>query len=308
MSRPPTTEQARGRRSRGAGAPAPPPRRPRRRAALGPDRAERLAPARGAAAAAARRRRLGGAGRRALRRHRGDLDHRRRDALLGGPLQPGLDPGLKLHGLYDNDHRRIRHSTLDELPSLVSASALGTLVLDGLLALSPVGPLSPKSAIVVGIGALARQLRRCAAVLRFLWHRLTGVADRDRDRPGGRGRHGRAAGLHPPGGAPARWSATSPRRATRTGRAELPRLGSIADISRVAARARRSSASSSTEQEMSEPRRRAPDRGVQGGRPRRSPSCPSTTACSGRGSSSTGWPSCRCSTSASPTRRARPWR
>ena len=39
---------------------------------------------------------------------------------------------LKLHGLYDNDHRRIRHSTLDELPSLVSASALGTLALDGL--------------------------------------------------------------------------------------------------------------------------------------------------------------------------------
>jgi hypothetical protein len=44
---------------------------------------------------------------------------------------------IKLHGLYDNDHRRIRHSTLDELPSLVSASVLGTLVLDGLLALSP---------------------------------------------------------------------------------------------------------------------------------------------------------------------------
>ena len=53
---------------------------------------------------------------------------------------------LKLHGLYDNDHRRIRHSTLDELPSLVSATVLGTLVLDGLLALSPVGPLSPASA------------------------------------------------------------------------------------------------------------------------------------------------------------------
>ena len=54
---------------------------------------------------------------------------------------------VKLHGLYDHDHRRIRHSTLDELPSLVSASVLGTLVLDGLLAISPVGPLSPKSAI-----------------------------------------------------------------------------------------------------------------------------------------------------------------
>src|SRR5215218_9879294 len=42
---------------------------------------------------------------------------------------------FKLHGLYDNDHRRIRHSTLDELPSLISASTLGTLLLDGLLAL-----------------------------------------------------------------------------------------------------------------------------------------------------------------------------
>ncbi len=61
---------------------------------------------------------------------------------------------LKLHGLYDNDHRRIRHSTLDELPALVSASALGTLALDGLLALSPVGPLSASSAILVGVGAL----------------------------------------------------------------------------------------------------------------------------------------------------------
>ncbi|HEV7562988.1 MAG TPA: hypothetical protein VGO24_05755, partial [Solirubrobacterales bacterium] len=59
---------------------------------------------------------------------------------------------VKLQGLYDNDHRRIRHSTLDELPALLSASVLGTLVLDGLLALSPVGPRSPLSAIGLGIG------------------------------------------------------------------------------------------------------------------------------------------------------------
>ena len=82
---------------------------------------------------------------------------------------------LKLHGLYDNDHRRIRHSTLDELSSLVSASALGTLALDGLLALSPVGPLAATSAIVVGIGALLGSFAS-RAVLRFFWHRLTGVA------------------------------------------------------------------------------------------------------------------------------------
>ncbi len=70
---------------------------------------------------------------------------------------------LKLHGLYDNDHRRIRHSTLDELPALVSASALGTLALDGLLALSPVGPLSPRSAILVGVGALLGSFVAAAA-------------------------------------------------------------------------------------------------------------------------------------------------
>jgi exopolysaccharide biosynthesis polyprenyl glycosylphosphotransferase len=90
-------------------------------------------------------------------------------------FSPAWILAIKLHGLYDNDHRRIRHSTLDELPSLVSASALGTLVLDGLLALSPVGPLSPASAIAVGIGTLTGSFV-LRGVLRFLWHRLTGVA------------------------------------------------------------------------------------------------------------------------------------
>jgi exopolysaccharide biosynthesis polyprenyl glycosylphosphotransferase len=82
---------------------------------------------------------------------------------------------VKLHGLYDNDHRRIRHSTLDEMPSLVSASVLGTLVLDGLLALSPVGPLTPASAIAVGVGTLVLSFSG-RGTLRFLWHRLTTLA------------------------------------------------------------------------------------------------------------------------------------
>ena len=79
---------------------------------------------------------------------------------------------LKLHGLYDNDHRRIRHSTLDELPSLVSASVLATLLLDGLLAISPVGPLSPASAIGIGVGAFAGSFVLRGA-LRFGFHHLT---------------------------------------------------------------------------------------------------------------------------------------
>jgi exopolysaccharide biosynthesis polyprenyl glycosylphosphotransferase len=137
---------------------------------------------------------------------------------------------LKLHGLYDNDHRRIRHSTLDELPSLVSASVLGTLVLDGLLALSPVGPLSPTSAIAVGLITLTGCFVS-RGVLRFLWHRLTGLA------PG--------VAIGPPAAVDmvARRVSTHPEaRLALVGylsederpAAELPRLGSLADISEVA--------------------------------------------------------------------------
>lgn len=139
---------------------------------------------------------------------------------------------IKLHGLYDNDHRRIRHSTLDELPSLISASALGTIVLDGLLWLSPVGPLSAKSAILVGIGAvLACFVVR--AVLRFAWHRLAGVAT------------GLVVGEAAMADVVARRIATHPEARLQLvgylsepsdkGRhASLPRLGSIEEISRVA--------------------------------------------------------------------------
>jgi exopolysaccharide biosynthesis polyprenyl glycosylphosphotransferase len=137
---------------------------------------------------------------------------------------------VKLHGLYDNDHRRIRHSTLDELPSLVSASVLGTLVLDGLLALSPVGPLSPISAIGVGLGALVGSFV-LRGVLRFVWHRLTGLAA------------GLVIGPAAAVDMVARRVSTHPEtRLTLVGylsqsddaASELPCLGTIADISQVA--------------------------------------------------------------------------
>ena len=139
---------------------------------------------------------------------------------------------LKLHGLYDNDHRRIRHSTLDELPSLVSSSALGTLALDALLALSPVGALSPGSAILVGVLALVATFVE-RGVVRFLWHHLTGFAV------------GIVVGPAATADVIARRVAThpetrlhlagylSPEDDSRAA-AELPRLGSISDISRVA--------------------------------------------------------------------------
>ena len=138
---------------------------------------------------------------------------------------------VKLHGLYDNDHRRIRHSTLDELPSLISATVLGTLVLDGLLALSPAGPLSPASAITLGLGAflISFVLR---GVLRFGFHRLTGLAT------------GLVVGPAKAVDMVARRVSTHPEtRLALVGylsaeagneATELPRLGAPADISRVA--------------------------------------------------------------------------
>jgi len=156
---------------------------------------------------------------------------------------------VKLHGLYDNDHRRIRHSTLDELPSLVSASVLGVLVLDGLLALSPVGPLSPASAIGVGVGALLGSLV-LRGVLRLLWHRLAEVAT------------GIVIGPAAAVDIVARRVATHPETRLKLvgylstqalpAASELPRLGSLAEISE-SARAHEIERVIVTEEEMSEP-------------------------------------------------------
>ncbi|MGE5407111.1 MAG: exopolysaccharide biosynthesis polyprenyl glycosylphosphotransferase [Syntrophothermus sp.] len=156
---------------------------------------------------------------------------------------------IKLHGLYDNDHRRIRHSTLDEVPSLISACLIGVLVLDGLLSLSPVGPLSPLSAIAVGVGTLVGSFVLRGTV-RFAWHRLTPLAT--------------GIVIGPPEAVDviARRVATHPEtRLALVGylsvqaspaAAQLPRLGSLADISRTA-REHAIERVVVTEEEMSEP-------------------------------------------------------
>jgi exopolysaccharide biosynthesis polyprenyl glycosylphosphotransferase len=138
---------------------------------------------------------------------------------------------VKLHGLYDNDHRRIRHSTLDELPSLVSASVVGVLVLDGLLALSPAGPLSPMSAIGLGVGALVGSFVS-RGVIRFFWHRLTTLANGVVVGPAAAAEIvARRVSTHPETrlALVGYLSAEGDDNAT-----EIPRLGSIADISEVA--------------------------------------------------------------------------
>ena len=155
---------------------------------------------------------------------------------------------IKLQGLYDNDHRRIRHSTLDELPSLITAGVVGTLVLDGLLAISPAGPLSPASAIGVGVGAfLASFLLR--GVLRFGWHQLTGQAAGLVIGPGRTvDMVARRVSTHPETRLELVGYLSPEAEATAT---ELPRLGSLADISQVA-RELEIERVVVTEQEMSE--------------------------------------------------------
>jgi exopolysaccharide biosynthesis polyprenyl glycosylphosphotransferase len=156
---------------------------------------------------------------------------------------------VKLHGLYDHDHRRIRHSTFDEVPSLVSATVLGTLVLDGLLAISPVGPLSPKSAIALGVGTLIGSFV-LRGLLRWVWHRATPMAI------------GIVVGPPATVDAVARRVVTHPETrlhlvgylstATEEDSAELPRLGSLAHISEVA-RVEGIERVVVTEQQMSDP-------------------------------------------------------
>ncbi|MEK6276645.1 MAG: sugar transferase [Actinomycetota bacterium] len=97
---------------------------------------------------------------------------------LSGPMQPAsLYWGIvfsplwilvaKLHGLYDIDHRRIRHSTLDELPGLMSTSVFGTLALAGLIALSPAAAIDSADGLILGavafsVGVMARVAVRYA--------------------------------------------------------------------------------------------------------------------------------------------------
>ncbi|HXV05619.1 MAG TPA: hypothetical protein VFP23_06915, partial [Solirubrobacterales bacterium] len=141
---------------------------------------------------------------------------------------------VKVHGLYDNDHRRIRHSTLDELPALVSSSALGTIALDGVLALTPAGPLSAPSAVIVGIGTLATTFV-VRAVLRFLWRRLIGVATGIVIGPAAAiDTVARRAATHPEARLRLIGYLASPGEEDEA--SELPRLGSVTDLSWVAER------------------------------------------------------------------------
>ena len=76
---------------------------------------------------------------------------------------------MKLHGLYDQDHRRIRHSTLDELPALFSAVVIGTVVVGVLTRLTPAPYISGTALGILAVTAfvVGASLR---GLIRQIWH------------------------------------------------------------------------------------------------------------------------------------------
>jgi exopolysaccharide biosynthesis polyprenyl glycosylphosphotransferase len=90
-------------------------------------------------------------------------------AFLFLPLWPLL---AKLFGLYDRDHRALRHLTADEVPSILAWVALTTTATVLLMSLTPVGMVS------FGVGMALFVVAAVAAIgfrslTRWLWWRLT---------------------------------------------------------------------------------------------------------------------------------------
>ena len=78
----------------------------------------------------------------------------------------------KIHGLYDRDHRALRHLTVDELPAIFIWATTGTSLLALFLAVTPAGGLSVAAAIEAWLIVLcAAFVLRAAA--RMLWRWIT---------------------------------------------------------------------------------------------------------------------------------------
>jgi exopolysaccharide biosynthesis polyprenyl glycosylphosphotransferase len=78
----------------------------------------------------------------------------------------------KLHGLYDRDHRALRHLTVDELTSLLTWAMSGTVAITLLLALTPVGQPDVSRALQIWLVA-ASSAFVLRALARWLWRRIT---------------------------------------------------------------------------------------------------------------------------------------
>jgi exopolysaccharide biosynthesis polyprenyl glycosylphosphotransferase len=78
----------------------------------------------------------------------------------------------KLHGLYDRDHRALRHLTVDELPSIFMWVTTGTAALAIFLIAASAGDVGASAVLMIWVvAALSVTLLRCAT--RYAWRRVT---------------------------------------------------------------------------------------------------------------------------------------
>jgi exopolysaccharide biosynthesis polyprenyl glycosylphosphotransferase len=101
--------------------------------------------------------------------------------VFGGRFAPMLWAALflpvwlllaKLHGLYDRDHRALRHLTVDELPAIFIWATTGTSLLALFLAVTPAGGLSVAEALQTWLIVLCSAFVLRAGA-RMLWRALT---------------------------------------------------------------------------------------------------------------------------------------
>lgn len=78
----------------------------------------------------------------------------------------------KLYGLYDRDHRSLRHLTSDELPALFGWAAVGTGSTAALLLLTPAASLKPAASLYTFLAVAGGALTLRGAA-RTLWRRIT---------------------------------------------------------------------------------------------------------------------------------------
>jgi len=90
-------------------------------------------------------------------------------AFLFLPLWPLL---AKLFGLYDRDHRALRHLTADEVPAIIAWAALATAAVVPLMSLTPAGILHLEAAVALFVAAAVAAVA-LRSLTRWLWWRLT---------------------------------------------------------------------------------------------------------------------------------------
>ncbi len=95
------------------------------------------------------------------------------DALIWAAVfMPAWVMLAKLHGLYDRDHRAMRHLTIDEVPSIAAWAATGTVALALLLSAAVAGEATVVRTVIAWL-AVAVSALALRAAMRALWRRIT---------------------------------------------------------------------------------------------------------------------------------------